>query len=68
MKGNLIEAAIGAIVLLVAGFFVWLVTTTTDVVTGSGYKLTARFEKVGALSIGSDVRLSGIKIGSVVDQ
>lgn len=68
MKGNLVEAGIGAVVLAVAALFVWLVYTTTDVAAGSGYKLTARFEKVGALSVGSDVRLSGIKVGSVVNQ
>ncbi|MGF1605784.1 MAG: outer membrane lipid asymmetry maintenance protein MlaD [Rhodothalassiaceae bacterium] len=68
MKGNIVEALIGAVVLLVAGLFVWLVTITTDVAGVDGYRLTARFDKVGALALGSDVRLSGIKVGSVVGQ
>ncbi|MBB4210527.1 phospholipid/cholesterol/gamma-HCH transport system substrate-binding protein [Rhodothalassium salexigens DSM 2132] len=69
MRSNLVEALIGVVVLVVAGAFLYVVYTKTDVSAGSGgYRLQARFDQVGALSAGSDVRLSGIKIGSVVDQ
>ena len=33
-----------------------------------GYDVTAKFLKVGGLNIGSDVRINGIKIGTVVNQ
>lgn len=69
MKSNLLEALIGALVLVVAGLFVYLVSVTTDVGEGrGGYRLYAKFLGVGSLAVGSDVRLAGIKVGSVVDQ
>lgn len=69
MSGNLVESLIGALVLVVAGGFLYLVYATTDVgAVGDGYELEARFEQVSGLSLGSDVRISGIKVGTVVDQ
>ncbi len=34
----------------------------------SGYEVTARFSAIDGLKLGDDVRLSGIKVGTVVDQ
>jgi len=68
MSGNLVESLIGAVVLAAAGVFLYIVYTTTDVSAGGGYPLTARFDRVGALQLGADVRLSGIKVGTVTDQ
>jgi phospholipid/cholesterol/gamma-HCH transport system substrate-binding protein len=34
----------------------------------SGYELIARFDRVDGLQRGSDVRIGGIKVGTVVDQ
>ena len=31
----------------------------------AGYEILARFDRVGGISVGSDVRLSGVKVGSV---
>ena len=33
-----------------------------------GYNIVAKFERVDGLGSGADVRLSGIKVGTVVDQ
>lgn len=69
MSGNLVESLIGAVVLVVAGGFLYLIYTTTDVgAVGDGYILEARFDQVSGLTLGSDVRISGIKVGTVVDQ
>lgn len=68
MKSNLVEALIGAVVLAVAGVFFWYTYSTTDAGTVDGYRLTARFDSVGALNVGADVRMSGIKVGSIVGQ
>lgn len=68
MRGNLIETLMGALVLVVAGGFLFFAYTTTDVAAGGGYVLQARFSSAGGLTIGSDVRVSGIKVGTVVDQ
>ncbi|WND02293.1 outer membrane lipid asymmetry maintenance protein MlaD [Temperatibacter marinus] len=68
MSGNLVESIIGALVLLVAGWFILFAYERTDMQTGDGYVLSAQFSRIDGLSIGSDVRLSGIKVGSVVSQ
>jgi len=67
MGRSAIETLMGGAVLLVAALFVYFVSNTAQVSKVTGYELTARFFKVGGLAEGSDVRISGIKIGSVVD-
>ena len=68
MSASLVESLIGALVLLVAGWFVFYGYQQTEGRTAGGYELQARFDRVNGLTIGSDVRLSGIKVGTVVDQ
>ncbi|MFQ5348722.1 MAG: outer membrane lipid asymmetry maintenance protein MlaD [Rhodothalassiaceae bacterium] len=65
MNSNLVESLIGAVVLVVAAGFLYIAYTTTDVAGRDGYPLIARFERVGGLNLGADVRLSGIKVGTV---
>ena len=65
MNGNLFEALIGAVVLVVAGVFLVFAFTTADIGSVQGYQVVARFDRVDGLNIGSDVRLSGIKVGTV---
>lgn len=66
MSSNLVESLIGALVLLVAGWFLVFAYERTDVGTGDGYRLTARFDRIDGIGIGSDVRMAGIKVGTVV--
>ncbi len=68
MGGNPVESVIGAVVLLVAVGFLAFAYTNTDIGTVHGYTLYARFDRIDGLSVGSDVRMSGIKIGTVTDQ
>lgn len=69
MKGrNLVESLMGAVVLAVAGLFVFFASQATSLRTVRGYDVIARFERIDGLNIGADVRLSGIKIGTVVEQ
>lgn len=70
MNGNLVETLIGAVVLLVAGFFLAFAYTSGGVGGSrlSGYELQARFNRADGLVVGGDVRLSGIKIGTVTKQ
>lgn len=68
MKRNIVETLIGAIVLVVAiGFFSYAYSRA-DVGTVTGYTVNADFTGVGSLTTGADVRISGIKVGSVVRQ
>ncbi len=64
---NTIEAVLGAVVLAAAAMFLWFAYSVADMRAGDGYDISARFDKIGTLKIGSDVRLSGIKIGTVSD-
>ena len=68
MGGNLVETLIGAVVLVVAAGFLLFAYGRTDVGAVAGYEVIAKFERVDGLVIGSDVRMSGIKIGTVVNQ
>jgi phospholipid/cholesterol/gamma-HCH transport system substrate-binding protein len=68
MGRNPIETIMGAVVLLVAGLFLAFAYSTADLADVEGYHIQARFAKVGGLQTGSDVRISGIKIGTVSGQ
>jgi phospholipid/cholesterol/gamma-HCH transport system substrate-binding protein len=69
MKANVVETITGAIVIVVAVVFFVFAYRIADVGAASGgYQVDARFSQVSGLVTGSDVRLSGIKVGSVVDQ
>lgn len=68
MAGNAAETLIGAVVLAVAGGFLVYAANTADVnVRGSGYPLYANFRKAEGINPGSDVRIAGVKVGSVSD-
>ena len=68
MHRNLIETLLGAVVLGVAGLFLALVYTTADLGRSTGYEVYAEFTSVGGLKVGNDVRMAGIKVGTVVRQ
>lgn len=65
---NMIETVMGAVVLAVAGIFLAFAYNHSSLRTVSGYEVTARFDRVDGVSAGTDVRISGIKIGTVTDQ
>ena len=65
MKRNAVESVLGAVVLLVASIFVYFAYNTAQVKVVTGYKIEARFFKIGGLTTGSDVRVNGIKVGTV---
>ncbi|MFK7941434.1 MAG: outer membrane lipid asymmetry maintenance protein MlaD [Paracoccaceae bacterium] len=66
MASSVAETIIGAAVLAVAGGFLVYAANTADVaVGGSNYDLNAEFRKAEGLSVGSEVQISGVKIGSI---
>jgi len=67
MGKNLVETVMGGVVLLVAAVFLFVAMNETQVKSVEGYRIEAAFLKIGGLQKGSDVRLNGIKIGSVED-
>ena len=68
MRRNMIETVLGAVVLVVAALFVVFAYSSSSLHPQSGYTVSARFDRIGDLKVGDDVKLSGIKVGSVVDQ
>ena len=66
MRGNVIETVMGAVVIAVAALFMLFAYKTSQLRSVSGYEVTADFARVDGIRQGSDVRISGIKIGSVV--
>lgn len=70
MKSSAVETLIGAVIVALAlGFFTFAYKTAGlgGGATG-GYHLSAEFDNVDGVAVGSDVRVAGIKIGTVVGQ
>lgn len=68
MSGSIVETIIGAVVIAVAGFFLTYAYTSTGNRGVGGYPLVAKFDKIDGLDIGADVRMSGIKVGTISTQ
>jgi phospholipid/cholesterol/gamma-HCH transport system substrate-binding protein len=65
-RHNAAELASGAVVLAVAGgFLVFAVANTGKSFGDGGYALHASFDHVDGLALGADVRVAGVKVGSV---
>ncbi|HET6468009.1 MAG TPA: outer membrane lipid asymmetry maintenance protein MlaD [Geminicoccaceae bacterium] len=68
MSRSAVETILGGLVLVVAiGFFVWAYGRANVGATG-GYLLSAQFDRVDGLTVGGEVRISGIPVGRVVSQ
>jgi len=65
MRKNLIETVMGAVVLIVAAFFIFFAYSKAEISTFDGYEIKAKFDRIDGVRAGSDVRMSGIKIGTV---
>ena len=62
----LAETCVGAVVLAAAaGFLIYAVSHAGGASASGGYELVAKFGDVGALETGADVRVSGVKVGTV---
>jgi phospholipid/cholesterol/gamma-HCH transport system substrate-binding protein len=64
---NIVETIVGALVLLVAGVFVFYAFAKSDRSGPNGYEISARFDRIDGLKRGADVTVSGVKVGSVTD-
>lgn len=68
MGRNAVETVLGGVVLLVAIGFLYLALSLGQVTASAGYQVQATFLNVGGLERGSDVRISGIKVGTVLSR
>ncbi len=67
MQNNFIETILGAIVILVATVFLIFAYKITDLAPVEGYVLKAKFNNIEGLAIGDVVKISGIKVGKIID-
>ena len=64
-RRNPTELLAGAAVLLVAGVFLGYAMANTGRTAMAGMTLHAKFDRIDGLNVGADVRLAGVKVGSV---
>ena len=68
MQRSLLETVMGAVVLLAAVAFLSFAYEAANLRGSNGYEIAAEFGATGGLSVGDDVRISGIKVGQITDQ
>lgn len=67
-RKSLAEIIAGALVLGVAAVFLFYAVSHSGRSVGPGYTVTAKFDRIDGLGQGADVRMSGVKIGTVTSQ
>jgi phospholipid/cholesterol/gamma-HCH transport system substrate-binding protein len=67
MQNSIVETIIGAAVIAVAVLFVIFVYGKVGAAGGDGYEIRAKFNRLDGVNVGTDVRMSGIKVGTVSD-
>lgn len=65
MQNSIVETLIGAVVIAIAALFFLFAYTSTGSGPVSGYDVIAKFNRADGVNIGTDVKLSGIKVGTV---
>ena len=65
MQNSAVETLIGAVVIAIASAFLLFAYSSTGAGPISGYEVVAKFNRADGVNIGTDVRLSGIKVGTV---
>lgn len=69
MRNSTVETLIGAAVVVIAlGFFVFAYNSANTGRQAGGYQLTAEFDNIEGVNVGTDIRMAGIKIGTVINQ
>ena len=68
MRRNIIETGMGAVVILVAVVFLVFSYGVSALRPAEGYDVFARFNAIDGLAVGSDVRVAGVKVGTVVNE
>lgn len=68
MNKRPVETIMGIVVIVIAALFLFFAYRVSDLQVVKGYTVSAHFIKVGGLTIGSDVRINGIKVGTVISQ
>ncbi|MER2519977.1 MAG: MlaD family protein [Bdellovibrionales bacterium] len=67
MGRSVFETILGAVVLAVAALFLGFAYTSSDLHVVKGYTVAANFPMVDGLKEGIDVKINGVKVGSVAE-
>lgn len=67
MQKNIVETLVGAVILIIAAVFFIFAYNGSGMRMESGYIIKANFSNAAGIALGSDVRIGGIKIGTVSD-
>ena len=67
MKTNVLEVTMGAVILVVFAFCIIFAYSTSQWQPSKGYEVIAKFDRIDGIVRGSDVRLSGVKVGTIKD-
>ena len=67
MRANLIEVVMGAVVIVVAVLFIGFAYSSSQIQPVQGYKVSAKFDRIDGIIRGSDVKMSGVKVGNITD-
>ena len=67
-NNNYFDFLVGTFVLLCAVIFFSSSFNSSKISTTSGYQLFAKFDNANGIAQGSDVKMSGVKIGTVTNQ
>lgn len=65
MQNSAVETLIGAVVIAIAAAFLVFAYSSTGAGPIGGYEVQAKFARADGVNVGTDVRLSGIKVGTV---
>lgn len=65
MGHNVFETILGAVVLAIAALFLAFAYSSADLHKVKGYVLSANFPMVDGVKSGTDVKINGVKVGSV---
>lgn len=68
MRRDLVETLVGGLVLLLVVLGIVIGFANSGVSTVEGYTIKAEFDDVSGVSVGTEVRLAGVKVGTVTDK
>jgi phospholipid/cholesterol/gamma-HCH transport system substrate-binding protein len=68
MRRDLVETLIGGLVLVAVVLGIVIGFASSGVSTVAGYTIKAEFDDVSGVSVGTEVRLAGVKVGTVTDK
>ena len=68
MKNNLFEVIVGTFVLGCAIYFFFFSFSKSNISTSETYQISAKFDNIDGVSTGSDIKISGVKIGTVISE